>query len=883
MMTAKFSILDVENPSYSGKRLRLENGVLSAATDGRYISATSRTMQVSTAAELHDVWAGLGPSNCLLQGVCVHSPARLRPIDHSKIEIDEDPSYPVVSRSHDHFPRPVGPGLMLVDTDQARPPSEVLSLLHDACSALARVSCVQATSTGSEIFAIPSGATLKKNSGTHTIFLAKDSSDVPRALLVLHKRLWLAGHGYIKLAETGDILVRSAVDLAMQEASQPLYIKAHLGTGLEQRKIFSLYEHSDSADFLDTRAALPDLTQQEEGKYRQLVGQAAEEIRPQALETQRKYRINRLADMQVRGADLKTAIASFNAAVAGRDLWGMWTITLSDGTQLTVDEIMTAPANYHGCGCRDPLEPNYGGNAVATIYANQEKPVIKSFAHGGQMYFLHAGEPGTHSDASQIDDIPPPKIVSADCHPSPSQNSYEAFESFRAHDWKLEEMLADVVMLQDGAVVTRISQPHICVSFSVFRTLTAGSFSLNEDGRRPRKILIADQWNTSLRRLEVWSRTSAPGRSPICVDPQGRRCVNLWRPVPDDAPEDWEEQALPFLQHIEYLVPEVVERERFMDWLAHALQSPEVRPTTHYLMRTRGTQGIGRNWLAEVLSRVLPGQVALNVDLMGLLAGGFNGSIAGSTFAIVDELHSEQSRMTSKNLAQALKSELTATVRHVNPKYGRQYEEFCVTRWLMLSNHVSAIPISKEDRRLIVIENPNVARPAAYYERLYGVLSNRSFIASVRRYLTTRNLQNFKPGEHAQMTAAKRDTVAASVTDMEMGAEEVVDSWNSDLILTADLAFQMRDAEGRPANGNAMRAAALDAGMMPRDKQIRFGGKPQRYWIVRNHDKWLTASISACTAEIRRGRGQVPDTRSLAESEPLQVWQHKAHACHAEF
>jgi primase-polymerase (primpol)-like protein len=64
-------------------------------------------------------------------------------------------------------------------------------------------------------------------------------------------------------------------------------------------------------------------------------------------------------------------------------------------------------------------------------------------------------------------------------------------------------------------------------------------------------------------------------------------------------PEDWQERVTPFLEHVEFLVPNEGERERFLQWLAHIVRVPEVLPHTSYLMITPKT-GVGRNLLASI-------------------------------------------------------------------------------------------------------------------------------------------------------------------------------------------------------------------------------------------------------------------------------------------
>jgi hypothetical protein len=54
-----------------------------------------------------------------------------------------------------------------------------------------------------------------------------------------------------------------------------------------------------------------------------------------------------------------------------------------------VRDILQRPSEFHGQYCRDPLEPDYGSSTVAIIYTDQDKPIIKTHAHGGKKYFLH--------------------------------------------------------------------------------------------------------------------------------------------------------------------------------------------------------------------------------------------------------------------------------------------------------------------------------------------------------------------------------------------------------------------------------------------------------------------------------------------------------------
>lgn len=391
-MKASFSVMTIAKPKNPGKSYELVDGKLRSSLEGRYMVAEASTREAATPAELLEVWESLTANDCILQGVSTHPKVVVRP-DADKFPDGKmlDGS-PVVARSNEAFKRPSSPGLLVIDTDQPATLAEVRSQLHEACPALQGVACAQASSTSARIFDAASDAQFKGDTGAHTIYLVRDASDVPRALAVLHKRLWLAGHGSIKLAQTGEMLVRSAADLAVRGSSHPLYIRAHLGQGLEQRKVFEVFSNSDTIEFLDTHEALPDLTDQEETRLAELIQEQQRAMQPQAEAQRRKYEQDRVAHLVQQGKSTAEALALIGLACRSSDLYGDWPI-ITNGKTISVQDILDAPADYHGKSCCDPLEPGYNNSkTVATIFSNQAKPIIKSHAHGGREYFLHAGQ-----------------------------------------------------------------------------------------------------------------------------------------------------------------------------------------------------------------------------------------------------------------------------------------------------------------------------------------------------------------------------------------------------------------------------------------------------------------------------------------------------------
>jgi hypothetical protein len=267
-------------------------------------------------------------------------------------------------------------------------------------------------------------------------------------------------------------------------------------------------------------------------------------------------------------------------------------------------------------------------------------------------------------------------------------------------------------------------------------------------------------WIASKQRMTVDVLAWVPGQPQICRPPEGLSgtevAFNTWRGMTAmEAPANWQERAKPFLGHLEYLIPIEAERVRFLQWLAHIVQRPEVLPHTAYLMITQ-TTGIGRNLLASMLVRALRGHVAAGVSLPELLDGGFTGRLSQKLLAIVDEAR-EGSGTQRYVRAEKLKKLITEEHRHINHKYGLQSVEKNCCRWLMFSNHRDAIPFDVFDRRIIVIDNPTERRQPAYYEGLFAMLDDPAFAASIRKLLETTDLAGFKAGDIAPMNEQAED------------------------------------------------------------------------------------------------------------------------------
>lgn len=390
----------------------------------------------------------------------------------------------------------------------------------------------------------------------------------------------------------------------------------------------------------------------------------------------------------------------------------------------------------------------------------------------------------------------------------------------------LDDMLGQLVFVSDGSRVARRDCPHIALPLNEFKLVTRASET------RVGKKLVAttDLWVQDPSRITTHTLTYRPGCQEFTADPEGAPALNLWRPTSRPASSA---SVAPFLEHVEYLVPDPDERGRFLDWLAHTEQFPGVLPHTHYLMVAHQT-GIGRNWLASLLARVWAGATRLGFDLVGAMQSGFNGALSRRLLVIVDELKAADTGYAAASHAQQLKAMLTTEHRPINPKFGRQHIEFNCARWLMLSQHYDALPLERSDRRVIVITNPSQRKSPDYYAQVYALLDNTHFVNAVGHWLGQRDIRGFNPSTPAPLTDSKQRAIDACISDIEHALIQLRDGTDDVLVTAGAVSEYLSDCGLARPQSRAMAAAYAAAGIVPCTKLVTLFGKKHRVIALRN-------------------------------------------------
>ncbi|MEI9716894.1 DUF5906 domain-containing protein (plasmid) [Moellerella wisconsensis] len=404
----------------------------------------------------------------------------------------------------------------------------------------------------------------------------------------------------------------------------------------------------------------------------------------------------------------------------------------------------------------------------------------------------------------------------------------------------LSEMIKSYVLVQKGKLVAHVT-PQRTGFLKIDEHKASTACSLIEyvgDDNKKRKTYVHNAWLKSDKKKTVTTLTFAPGKPDICSNPDGLSAVNIWRPIKRISISANKMNSLiePFIEQIRYLFKD--ETEPFLDWMAHIEQKPEELPHYGWLHVAKHT-GSGRNWMASVISRLWRGYVAPNVELDKLLTSDFNGQLSGRMIAIVDEI--QEGGNDTYKAAQRLKSMVNPETRYINQKYGVPYTEFNACRWLVFSNHLNAIPINDTDRRWRCVYHDDKPREPEIYELLYGKLNNPEFINALGYYLSQRDISNFKAGERPPMTISKMKILDASKSQTVKNADEMIARWPSDIITQRDALYILTDGDGTKMMPY-LRHAMTDVGAIQINRKIKFNGQGEMFWIIRNHEKWLSIS-----------------------------------------
>jgi hypothetical protein len=433
----------------------------------------------------------------------------------------------------------------------------------------------------------------------------------------------------------------------------------------------------------------------------------------------------------------------------------------------------------------------------------------------------------------------------------------------------VKEMLDRFVYNMKGQMVSDRKFPQHALKLADARVAYAASRSQvqikNGDSVRTKEVDCLEQFIKHVKRPTTIDRTFVAGADVIISNEEGVPCFNTFKPFARQKAKELGDASLaqPFVDHISWLFGD--RADHFLDWLAHIEQQPGVLPQTAWLHIASNT-GLGRNWISSVLVRVWPGYVASNFDLVGSLSSSFNGPLSHKLLAQVDELNEAHHAQSKWSFSERLKSMLNCEYREINNKYGAQVREKNACRFLMFSNHISAIPLEETDRRIEVVICDSKPQDEGYYRELYSQLHDEKFIASVAKFLMERDISAFNPGATALATEHKQSATAISKSEADEAIEYLVEHWPHEVIPTT-LITQYLPFTHESVLKHVRTRAGISPYISPGKTKcdpIRVDEQVSRLAVIRNSDLWSRASLVDVKAEARKSIDLVKDIEKAA-------------------
>jgi hypothetical protein len=332
------------------------------------------------------------PNDCLSYATPVHS--NVHSVLSRQRYLEQGQPAGTMTRTVDQLIWPHGAGVLMLDYDPEGgcilSKEELLQAIYSICPELQQTAHLWSASTSSCLYNEATGEEVRGIHGQRVYVIVSNGTDIPRAGMVLFKRLWLNGFGHIKISKAGSMLVRSIVDNCVWQTNRIDYVAPpDCEPPLVSRKP-SPELLGNVAYCLATQVALPDLSNDETLGFESMVTAAKSAKEAEAREVREIYLADRIGKLVESGMPLADAEATVRAALDTSVLHADFVLEMTNGTMVTVREILANKERFHNETFADPLEPDYHDDKrIARVkLLGVSSPYLWSYAHGGQKYRL---------------------------------------------------------------------------------------------------------------------------------------------------------------------------------------------------------------------------------------------------------------------------------------------------------------------------------------------------------------------------------------------------------------------------------------------------------------------------------------------------------------
>lgn len=346
---------------------------------------------------------------------------------------------------------------------------------------------------------------------------------------------------------------------------------------------------------------------------------------------------------------------------------------------------------------------------------------------------------------------------------------------------------------------------------ALFRHVLCRSIHVNANGqgRRIEASVCYDENRQGAGAKVLQGVTYAPGESVLCSR-QGSVYGNRWR---DARPSlvGLSGDVTRWMDHVEHLVPDPMERAHLLDVMACKLQRPDVK--INHAVLHGGTQGCGKDSMWAPLVWGIGGPTETNVKtIKDNVASSQWGYHLESELIVIQELRQSEAS-DRRALENHLKPVIAAPPEYllVNRKGLHPYEALNRVFVLAFSNERGAIAIDSNDRRWFVIWS-DARRMTDPEGRALWDWYKAGGLGAVASWLQARNISKFNPGAAPPATEAKAILIERSMTSAEAFLTDEVKNRNADFaagIIGAPFHKLLDRLQGRAPQGVKLYLGAL--------------------------------------------------------------------------
>jgi len=343
-----------------------------------------------------------------------------------------------------------------------------------------------------------------------------------------------------------------------------------------------------------------------------------------------------------------------------------------------------------------------------------------------------------------------------------------------------------------------------------------------------------------------------------------------------------------WLAFVEHLLPDPIERDWFLNWLAHKHRNPGIPGVAVVMMACSPTgpvYGTGRGMLKDVLTRLWGAAYVrpIGFDIITGKSGqaDFTDWAAYATLVVVDESKDtpdagkfSDRRATYERLKEIV--DPRPVTRHFTVKNQQAFYAPCFASYLICSNNRDALQIPEKDRRFAVLSN-GAQLPEARADELQVWMDQPGNIATLARWLEAYALAAGFSAYRPLDTAAKRNMQTLARTDMDDWMDTIRERvgrqnlFTSEIIVSALSVLAGSEAHSDRFKAMARRRVKIDSMAPVFNLRVRRASGRQRVLVWHDYDgpdvaTMKTEEIMAAVDASHRdaaGQGGFPHLRPV--------------------